>query len=59
MAESTGRDLNKVLEEYNKRVGILKWMLEHDMRDYKVVSETIGKYYIDPQAILQKIDLGV
>ena len=59
MAESTGRDLNEVLEEYNKRIGILKWMLEHDMRDYKVVSETIGKYYIDPQAILQKIDLGV
>ena len=59
IAESTGRDLNEILEEYNKRIGILKWMLEHDIRDYKKVTETIGKYYIDPHALMQKIDLGV
>lgn len=59
IAESTGSDLNEVLEEHVKRTGILKWMLEHDIRDYKKVTETIGKYYIDPQALLQKIELGV
>ena len=59
IAESTGGDLNEVIEEHAKRSGILKWMLEHDIRDYKKVTETIGKYYIDPQALLQQIELGL
>ena len=59
IAESTGRDLNEVLEEHNKRTAILKWMHEHDIRDYKKVTEMIGKYYIEPEVLLRKIDLGV
>lgn len=59
IADSTGRDLQEVLEEYEKRKHILKWMFEHNIRDYKKVGEVIGKYYRDPESLMQKIDPGV
>jgi len=58
IADSTGRDLTQVLEEHQKRIVILKWMSENDIRDYKTVSEIIGKYYRDPESLLQRILLG-
>lgn len=58
IAEHTGSTLNEVLVEHGKRMGILKWMLEHDIRDYKKVTEVIGKYYKDPAALIQTIDSG-
>lgn len=59
IAESTGRDLKEILEEYDKRTYILKWMLEHDIRDYKKVTDIIGKYYRDPDSLMRKIESGV
>jgi len=56
IADSTGKDLNEVLEEHKKRMDILKWMMEQNIRDYKKVSEVVGKYYRDPKSIL--IQLG-
>lgn len=58
IAESKGADLNEILSDHNIRVSILKWMLEHNIRNYKAVSEVIGKYYKDPQSLLQEINLG-
>ena len=58
VAESTGRDMNEILEEHNRRTAILKWMLEHDIHDYKKVTEVIGKYYMDPDALMHEIDFG-
>jgi len=58
IADSTGRDLKEVLDEHKKRTLILKWMLENDIRDYKKVSEAIGKYYRDPESLMQKIEIG-
>src|SRR5713226_1435351 len=48
ITESTGREFDEILEEYRKRIEILKWMAEQDIRDYKKVSDIIGKYYRDP-----------
>ncbi len=33
-------------------------MLENDIRNYKKVAEVVGKYYRDPESLLQKIELG-
>src|SRR5574337_857190 len=43
IAESTGKELSEVLEEHKKRMDILKWMTEQNIRDYKKVSEIVGK----------------
>lgn len=59
IAKHTGSDLNDVLMEHNKRTSVLKWMLQHDIRDYKKVSEIIEKYYKDPEGLMHKMDYGV
>lgn len=58
IAEHKGQTLNEVLAEHNRRVGILKWMLEHDIRDYRKVTEVIGKYYKDPDVLIRRIESG-
>lgn len=59
MSESTGRDLREIMGEYQKRISILKWMLENDIRNYKKVAEIVGKYYRDPDSLMQKMEVGV
>ena len=59
LADSTGRDLKDVFDEYKRRISILKWMLENDIRNYKKVAEVVGKYYRDPDSLIQKMELGV
>ena len=59
IAEISGRDLEELLEEHKKRIKILKWMLENDVRNYKKVAEIVGKYYRDPESLLQKMEQGV
>jgi flagellar protein FlaI len=59
IADVSGRDLNELLEEHKKRIKILKWMLENDIRNYKKVAEVVGKYYRDPESLLKKMELGV
>lgn len=58
MAELTGRDLNELITEHQKRISILKWMLENDIRNYKKVAEIVGKYYRDPDSLMQKMEIG-
>ncbi|MDE1844437.1 MAG: type II/IV secretion system ATPase subunit [Thaumarchaeota archaeon] len=55
IAESTGKELSEVLEEHKKRMDILKWMTEQNIRDYKKVSEIVGKYYRDPKSVLVQL----
>ncbi|MGI0072368.1 MAG: type II/IV secretion system ATPase subunit [Nitrosotalea sp.] len=59
ISEATGKDLKEILDEHQKRIAILKWMVEHDVRDYKKVSEIVGKYYRDPQSLLTIMEIGV
>ena len=59
ISEATGHDFNEILGEHQKRVSILKWMLEQDIRDYRKVAEIVGKYYRDPQSLLTQIEVGI
>jgi len=58
LSDATGKDLTQILEEHQKRISILKWMLENDIRDYKKVSEIVGKYYRNPDSLMEKILIG-
>ncbi len=58
LADASGKDLTQILEEHQKRISILKWMLENDIRDYKKVSDFVGKYYRNPESLMEKILLG-
>src|SRR5574338_592220 len=55
ISESTGKELNEILEEHKRRMSILKWMIEKDIRDYKMVSDIVGKYYRDPSSVLVQL----
>lgn len=59
ISEQTGVDYEEILNEFETRVYLLKWMLENNIRSYKKVSETIGKFYRDPRSIMKKIGYGV
>ncbi len=59
ISDQTGRNMDEILEEFEKRTIVLKWLLERGIRDFGKVSETIGKYYRDPDSLLNKIQYGV
>jgi len=59
IADQTGRNMDEVLEQFEKRKIILKWLVERGIRDFARVAETIGKYYRDPNSLLNKIQYGV
>jgi len=59
IAEATGREIDELIQEHQKRISILKWMLENDIRNYKKVAEIVGKYYRDPDSLMQKMEIGV
>ncbi|MCV0411578.1 type II/IV secretion system ATPase subunit [Nitrosarchaeum sp.] len=58
IAVQTGRNMEDILEEYDKRKIVLKWLLERGIRSYAKVAENIGKYYRDPETMLKKIEYG-
>jgi len=59
ISQITGQTLEEVLEEFDVRTRILKWMQENDIRGYKEVGEIVGKYYREPKQLMQKIENGV
>jgi len=59
IAEQTGQTHEDILQEFEIRTMILKWIQERDIRDYKGVAEIIGKYYHEPKLLMQKIENGV
>jgi len=58
ISDQTGRNMDEVLEEFEKRKIVLKWLVDRGIRDYAKVSETIGKYYRDPNSLLNQIQYG-
>ncbi len=59
ISEQTGRDFDEILEEYEKRKIILKWLVQRGIRSYDKVAQTIGNYYRDSESLLKKIEYGV
>ena len=57
ISEATGRDLSEILAEHQKRITVLKWMMEQGIRDYRKVAEVIGKYYRDPQSLMAQVEV--
>ncbi len=58
ISELTGKDISEILEEHQKRISILKWMMEKDIRDYRDVAEIIGKYYRNPDSLMERMLVG-
>ncbi|MCH6586417.1 MAG: secretion system protein E, partial [Thaumarchaeota archaeon] len=56
IAEQAGQTLEDVLTEYDKRVKIVRYMQERDIRDFREVALVIGKYYRDPNILMEKIE---
>ena len=59
ISESQGQTIKDLVEEFEKRVSILTYLKEHNIRDYKETSEFIGRYYRNPTEILEKIHYEV
>ena len=59
ISESQGQSMKELVEEFEKRVSILTYLKEHNIRDYKETSEFIGRYYRNPNEILEKIHYEV
>ncbi|MGH9910803.1 MAG: type II/IV secretion system ATPase subunit, partial [Nitrososphaerales archaeon] len=55
ISRDTGLTMEEVLEEFSKRVMVLRWMMEEGIRDYRSVSSVVRTYYQNPSQILQKI----
>ncbi len=58
IAEQTGRDIEQIFDEYEKRKIVLRWLLQHGIRSYAKVAENIGKYYREPEMLMKKIEYG-
>jgi len=59
IAEQTGQTFEEVLNEYEKRIIIIRYMQERDIRDFKDVAEIIGKYYREPKILMEKIEVSI
>ena len=59
ISTQTGKPMNEILEEFERRKIILQWLVQRGERAYDKVAEIIGKYYRDPQTLMKKIEYGV
>ena len=59
IGDQTGLSIDEVLEEFEKRKLVLKWLSQRGVRSYDKVAEEIGRYYRDPGAMIKKIESGV
>jgi len=59
ISEQTGLDYEQVLNDFEVRVYLLKWMQEKNIRSYIDVAATVGKFYRDPNSLMKKIGYGV
>lgn len=55
IARDTGLTLDEVVEEFRKRVMILQWMIEQNIRDYRSVSSVVRAYYQNPAEFMRKV----
>ena len=58
-SQQTGLGSDEILEEYEKRKIVLKWLVDRGIRSYDKVAEYVGKYYRDPETMMKKIEYGV
>ncbi|QUC65460.1 type II/IV secretion system ATPase subunit [Nitrosopumilus sp. K4] len=59
ISEQTGQDMEEIINEFEKRKKLLRHLTERGIRSYKKVSEYVGMYYRDSDALLAKMEYGV
>ncbi len=59
ISEQSGKNIDEILDELEKRKIVLKWLVQRGVRAYDKVAEIIGKYYRDPESLMKKIEYGV
>ncbi|MEM7819573.1 MAG: type II/IV secretion system ATPase subunit [Candidatus Aenigmatarchaeota archaeon] len=52
----TGMNENDIKKSIEQRAKILKWMVKHNIIDYKKISSVINLYYTSPDFLLRKIE---
>lgn len=55
IGRDTGLNMDEIAEEFQKRVLVLQWMIEQNIRDYKSVSSIVRAYYQNPNELMQKV----
>ena len=50
-----GLDQNQLIAEMKRREEILKWMQEHDIKDFKEVGRIVAEYKKDPEGLYQRL----
>ena len=59
VSQQTGKSVDEILDEMEKRKIVLQWLVQRGVRAYDKVAEVIGKYYRDPEKLMKKIEYGV
>jgi len=55
IADTSGRDYEDLKEELKNKQHVMNYMQDEQIKHYRDVGDVIGRYYTDPQSILEKI----
>jgi len=44
--------------EIGRREKVLRYMMEHEIRDYRKIARVVQKYFVNPEKVLEEIDHG-
>ncbi len=55
IADATGMTDIDIKREINERAKVLKWVVDHNVRDYRQFASIINLYYLSPEFLLTKI----
>jgi len=58
IAQKTGRSLDDIREELDRRKVVLDWMVKNKTRSFKEVTELIRNYYASPDEVLKMARVG-
>ena len=56
ISSQTGKSMDDLLEEFERRKIILQWLVQRGERAYDKVAEVIGKYYRDPETLMKELN---
>ncbi|MBI5133334.1 MAG: type II/IV secretion system ATPase subunit [Thaumarchaeota archaeon] len=57
ISDNIGLSVEAIIEEFRRRVLIIQWMVDENIRDYKRVSSIVSAYYKNPEEMMRKITL--
>ncbi|MEM2404277.1 MAG: type II/IV secretion system ATPase subunit [Candidatus Methanomethylicia archaeon] len=49
----------EVLDEYKRRIEVLKWMIKNNIRSFGDVSKIIRAFYYNPKSIYERVRIGI